>query len=93
MAAIDERDVDETRAHARLPQMDIEVVHRKAREGEREFVAVKVELLSMERLAAMSDPFRLWGQMVALAWWPWLQGMQALGSMQDGLLRLPRKED
>ena len=93
MPARDDDDFEETRAYCRLPQMDIDIVHRRARAGDGEFMTINVEIVPFserfDRLFAMSDPFRFWGEMAELAWWPWLQGLRFL-SPQDR--RLPPKE-
>ncbi len=93
MSAMEDRDFEETRAHCRLPQMDIDIVHRRAREGDGEFLAISVEIMPfsrvLDRLAAMSDPFRFWGQLAEAAWWPWLQGLRALSSQTARVPRLP----
>jgi hypothetical protein len=97
MSAVEDRDLEEIRAYCRLPQMDIDIVHRKAREGDREFLAINIELIpfsqGLDRLVAMSDPFRFWGQLAGAAWWPWLQSLRAISSQPAGVRRLPSAKD
>ena len=79
MPATDDRDYDETRARCELPQMEIDIVHRRTREGDAELIAISLQMFpaaqAFDRLVAMSDPFRFWGQLAEAAWWPWLQGL------------------
>ncbi|MEZ5832568.1 MAG: hypothetical protein R3D05_15450 [Dongiaceae bacterium] len=98
MAAVEDPDFDETRAHARLPQMEIEIVRRAARDSDRESVTVTVELVpfpmlsfpqGLERLIALSDPFRFWGQMIEAAWQPWLQALSAFAPQATTARALP----
>jgi hypothetical protein len=79
--AIKDHDVEEIRARCQLPQMDIEIIHRIANDGDAEFIAISLQMVPLsqrfERLVEMSDPFRFWGQVAQAAWWPWLQALRA----------------
>ncbi len=69
-------DYDETRATARLPHLDIELVHRRPRSGEAEMIAVTVRavpsLEAVGRMLEASNPWLFWLRLVEAAWSPWL---------------------
>lgn len=71
-----EPDYDETRALARLPNLDIELVHRQARDGGAEEIALRLRAVpsfaALEPLLAAANPFLLWAKAAELAWAPWL---------------------
>jgi hypothetical protein len=75
---------EEIRAHGRLPHADIDIVYRRARENDAEFIGINVQTIPMsqtfERLLAMSNPFYFWTQVAEAAWRPWLQGLHAISS-------------
>ena len=63
--------VDETRAVARLPHLDIEIRHRKVPEEGEELLSVTLRgKPDLDAAAAMLDPFRLFS--VWAAFNPWL---------------------
>jgi hypothetical protein len=65
---------DTTRATARLPGLDIEIVHRRAPHAEQ----ISVHLQAMPsfeafgRFAESANPFAFWVEAARLAWLPWL---------------------
>jgi len=61
----------ETRAVARLPGMDIAILHTAARPGQGERVTVTIQATPLPQLSS-ADPFTFWLQMTQLAWTPWL---------------------
>jgi len=71
------QDIEETRATARLPSFDIEIVHRRASDASAEQLTLSFRALPS--FAAFGDhleaanPFLLWARMIELAWQPWLQ--------------------
>ena len=83
--------MDETKATARLPNLNIEVTHRQSESGDAEYVAVKITAApSFEAFGAYLDqqgpslmggmgmmPFAPWLRMMQLAWRPWLKLMGA----------------
>ncbi len=79
MPAMEDRDVEEIRAHGQLPNADIDIIYRR-RQDESEFIGISIQTMpfSFDRLLAISDPFRFWGQVMEAAWWPWLQGLRAM---------------
>ena len=73
-------DNDTTRATARLPGLEIEIVHRRPRDD--------VEVLSINLQATPSfeafghfletaNPFAFWAQAMQIAWLPWLGATRA----------------
>jgi hypothetical protein len=64
----------ETRALARLPNLDIEILHRPARDGRGEQVALLLSAHPQGSPALMngfSAPMLLWMQMLQAMWSPW----------------------
>jgi len=71
------QDIEETRATARLPNLDIEIVHRRAPDASAEqltlsFRAVPSFAAFAEHIEA-ANPFLIWARAIELAWQPWLQ--------------------
>ena len=69
--------VDETRAVARLPHLDIEIHHRKAPEEGAEMLAITLRATpDLDTAASLLDPFRLAGPGGLWSTWtafnPWL---------------------
>jgi hypothetical protein len=75
---------EETRAVARLPGLDIAIIHTAAHGGKGESVAVMLQKTEMPPMPVF-DPIRLWAQTVEAAWAPWL----AITSVLWGMPRLP----
>ena len=69
---------DETRATARLPNLDIEVVHRRPWEGNEECLVVTLRAVpsfeAFGRLLEASNPLLVWTRMMD-AWSPWVHGL------------------
>jgi hypothetical protein len=71
------QDIEEMRATARLPNLDIEIVHRRASDASAELLTVSFR--AMPSFAAFAEhveaanPFLLWARVMELAWQPWLQ--------------------
>ncbi len=76
-------DWDETTATARLPNLDIEVRHRRAWSGDAEQLQVTLHATpSFEAVLpmftapyTMANPMMLWMRMVEAAWSPWLSAL------------------
>jgi hypothetical protein len=75
-------DFDETKASARLPHLDIAIVHRRARDGGAEQLAISLQATpSFEAFAQFLDaanPFRIWLDLVRMMWLPWAGGLPGL---------------
>jgi hypothetical protein len=74
--------IDATRATARLPGLDIEIVHRRLPGGEAEQDSINLEAVpSFEvfgRFVESADPFAFWAQAAQMAWLPWLAAAQTM---------------
>jgi hypothetical protein len=79
----DQHDDDTTRATARLPGFDIEIVHRRAPDAEQ----ISVHMQAMPSFAAFgrflenANPFAFWTEAAQLMWLPflpWLGATRAL---------------
>ena len=65
-----------TRATARLPGLDIEIIHRRSLNDEAEQISINLQAMpsfeAFGRFLETANPFALWAQAVLLAWLPWL---------------------
>ncbi|MBV8526342.1 MAG: hypothetical protein JOY71_30235 [Acetobacteraceae bacterium] len=70
---------EETRAFARLPNLDVEVRHRHQPNEEQIFIAFRAapSFAAFNRLLATANPLSFWMAMVQTAWLPWLNGISA----------------
>jgi hypothetical protein len=70
---------DETRARARLPNLDIEILHRRPWEGNEEQLVVMLRAVpsfeAFGRLLEVSNPFLVWTRMMETAWSPWARAL------------------
>ena len=69
-------DYDETRAVARLPHLDIEILHRRPWQGDEEQMVITVRAVpsfeAFGRFVEAANPLVFWARMMQLAWSPWL---------------------
>lgn len=68
---------DETRAFARLPNLDIEIVHSRSPAGDAERISISVlavpSFVAFGRYLEAANPFLFWMRCFArTAWAPWL---------------------
>jgi hypothetical protein len=79
---VDAAEADTTRATARLPGLDIEIVHRRAVEGDAEEISLNLRAApsfeAFGRALEAANPFAFWAQSAQLAWLPWLVVARAL---------------
>jgi hypothetical protein len=70
---------DETRATARLPNLDIEFLHRRPWEGNEEQLVVMLRAVpsfeAVGRWLEVSNPLLVWTRMLEAAWSPWVHGL------------------
>jgi hypothetical protein len=70
-------DVEELRATARLLNLDIEIVHRRASDASAEQLTVSFRAMpsfaALAEHAEAANLFLLWARVMELAWQPWLQ--------------------
>jgi hypothetical protein len=80
---MDADETDTTRASARLPGLDIEVMHRRAADGDAEQISVNLSFAGFGRAVEVADPFSLWVQSVQapwlMTWLPWLEAARMMG--------------
>jgi hypothetical protein len=80
----DEKDPENnaTRATARLPGLNVEIVHRRAVEGDAEQISINLTAApsfeAFGRALEAANPFAFWAQAAQLAWQPWLGTARAL---------------
>lgn len=86
-------EIDATRATARLPGLDIEIVHRRSPGGDAEQISINLQAVpsfeAFGRFVESGNLFAFWAQAVQMAWLPWRSAAQAL--LPPGLT-LPRVE-
>ena len=66
-----------TRATARLPGLNIEVVHRQSPAGDAEQISIHLQAMpsfeAFGRFLGEASPFAFWAEATRLAWLPWLE--------------------
>ncbi len=77
-------DPDETRAFARLPGLDIAVLHRGARGGDGEQVMIAMRAVpsfrALGRPMGAADPLLLWMGLTQAVWASWLGCLAAVAT-------------
>jgi len=75
-------EIDATRATARLPGLDIEIVHRRSPSGDAEQISINLQAVpsfeAFGRFVENANPFAFWAQAVQMAWLPWRAAAQAM---------------
>ena len=83
-----------TRATARLPGLDIEIIHRRSLNDEAEQISINLQAMpsfeAFGRFLETANPFALWAQAVQLAWLPWLSVARSV-SLPRGIAPAPPK--
>jgi hypothetical protein len=73
---------DITRATARLPGLDIEIVHRRPRDADAEQISIHLQAVpSFEAFSSFleaANPFAFWVKAAQLMWMPWLNATRSL---------------
>ena len=71
-----------TSAMARLPSLEIEIVHRKSLAGGAEQISINLKAVpsfeAFGRFLETANPFVLWAQAAQMAWFPWLRAASAM---------------
>ena len=79
---------DEMRAVARLPGIDIDILHRRSEGVEAEEMLIRVRAMPPFDAALgafeAANPFLMWSRMVQAAWAPWLALMAPSGPKRLG---------
>jgi len=78
--------VDAAKATARLPNLDIEILHRRSPSGDTEQISIVLQAVpsfaAFGRFIEAVNPFAFWAQAAWLAWSPWVEATR--------LVMLPR---
>ncbi len=79
---------EEMRAVARLPGIDIDILHRRSEEVDGEEMLIRVRAMPSFDAALgvfeTGNPFLMWSRMVQAAWAPWLSLMAPSGTRRLG---------
>jgi hypothetical protein len=74
--------MDATKAIARLPGLDIDILHRQSPSGDWEQISINLRATpsfdAFGRFFEAANPFTLWAQAARLMWTPWLLAAQAM---------------
>ena len=77
---------DTTRATARLPGLDIEVIHRRSPGNDAEQISINLRAApsfeAFGRYLETANPFAFWAKAAQLVWLPWLAATQMLTAPQ-----------
>jgi hypothetical protein len=75
-------DIEATRANARLPGLDIDIIHRQSPNGDWEQMSINLRATpSFEALGSLfeaANPFTFWVQATRFMWMPWLLTAQVM---------------
>ncbi|HET6377867.1 MAG TPA: hypothetical protein VFG05_06105 [Methylocella sp.] len=84
---------EETRATARLPNLDIEIVHSRSPSGQAERLSISVLAVpsfeAFNRYVEAANPFLFWMRAAETAWAPWLEAWRPLLPLGKEERRLP----
>ena len=73
---------DATRATARLPGLEIEIVHRRSPGGDAEQISINLQAVpsfeAFGRFLETANPFAFWAQAAQMAWLPWFEAARTL---------------
>ena len=90
----DAAEADAIWATAHLPGMDIEIMHRRAVEGDAEQILINLRAVpsfeAFGRALEAANPLALWTQGAQLAWLSWFEAMRALMPLWGLAPSLPR---
>ena len=85
--------IDATKASARLPGLDIDIIHRRSQNGDWEQMSVNIRAApsfeAVGRSFEAADPFTLWMQAARLMWMPWLLMAQTMMLPESRLRTIP----
>ncbi len=73
---------DETKATARLPNLDIEITHSRSPAGDAERITISLQaapsFAAFGRFLEATNPFLFWMRFAQTAWTPWLGASAAM---------------
>jgi hypothetical protein len=77
-----ESEINATRASARLPGLDVDIIHRQSPNGDWEQISINLRATpSFEALGSLfeaANPFTFWVQATRFMWMPWLLTAQTM---------------
>jgi len=80
--ATQQSEVGATRATARLPGLNIEVVHLQSPDGDSEQISINLQAVpsfeAFGRFLEAANPLAFWVQAGRLAWLPWFEAVRAV---------------
>lgn len=83
-----------TKATARLPGLNIEVIHRQSPSGDAEQISIHLQAVpsfeAFGRFLEEANPFAFWVQASRLAWLPWLEAARLAMLPFGGTAALPK---
>ena len=86
-----------TRAIARLPRLEIEILHRRLPDGDAEQILVSLQAMpsfeTFGRFVEMANPFAFWAQASQAAWTAWLEAARTVMLPWSGASVSPRLRD
>jgi hypothetical protein len=90
----DEAEGGATKATARLPGLNIEVVHRQSPSGDAEQISIHLQAMpsfeAFGRFLEEANPFAFWMQASRLAWLPWVEAARLAMLPFSGTPALPK---
>jgi len=76
------------RATARLPGLDIEIVHQQSPDADAEQISIHLRAMpsfdAFGQFLQTANPFAFWAQAAQTAWLPWFETTRALMAPWDG---------
>jgi hypothetical protein len=88
-----ESEIVATKASARLPGLDIDIIHRQSPSGDWEQMSINLRAMpsfeALGRSFEAADPFTLWVQAARLMWMPWLLTAQTMMLPESRLRTIP----
>jgi hypothetical protein len=79
--AAPQSEIGATKASARLPGLDVEIVHRQSPDGDSEQISISLQAApsfeAFGRFLEAANPFAFWVHAGRLAWLPWLEAVRA----------------
>jgi hypothetical protein len=91
--AAPQSEIGATKATARLPGLNIGVVHRRSPDGDSEQISINLQAVpsfeAFSRFLEDANPFAFWARASRLAWLPWLQAARLAMLPFSGAPALP----
>jgi hypothetical protein len=91
-----ESEFDETTARARLPNLDIDIVHRRARSGDMEALSITLQATPSFKAFGHgldgASPLQFWASVAEAMWMPWLKLLDAAYSLPAPAARPMRRD-